>query len=130
MAYSADLRERVVGAYEAGEGSIRVIAKRFQVHKDTVSNWLRLSREQGHLRPRTHSNQRPEKLSSAQQALLKQMLNNAPDAPDQQLANALFEATGVRIHGSTLNDYWHRWGYTRKKNRLYPPKEILTASKP
>ena len=34
MAYSADLRERVVGAYEAGEGSIRVIAKRFQVHKE------------------------------------------------------------------------------------------------
>ncbi len=52
MAYSADLRERVVGAYEAGEGSIRVIAKRFQVHKDTVSNWLRLSRDQGHIWPR------------------------------------------------------------------------------
>ncbi len=115
MAYSAALRERVVGAYEVGEGSIRVIAKRFQVHKDTVSNWLRLSRDQGHLRPRTHSNKRPEKLSSEQQALLNQMLHNAPDAPDQQLADALFEATGVRIQRSTGNDYWHRWGYTRKK---------------
>ena len=48
MSYSPDLRERVVGAYESGEGSIRVLAKRFKVHKDTVSNWLRLSREQGH----------------------------------------------------------------------------------
>jgi transposase len=58
------------------------------------------------------------------------MLKNAPDAPDQQLADALFEATGVRIHRSTVNDYWHRWGYTRKKSRLYPPKDKPTASKP
>ena len=56
MAHSADRREHVAGAYEAGEGSIRVIAERFLVHKDTVEDWPRLSRDQSHLRPRTHAN--------------------------------------------------------------------------
>ena len=130
MAYSQDLRERVVGAYEGGEGGIVVLAQRFKVNKNTVHNWLKLYREHGTLEPRTGNNRRPEKLTAEQQALLRQMIDNAPSTPDHQLADALFEATGVRIHRTTVNDYWHRWGYTRKKNRLYPPKDTPTVSKP
>jgi transposase len=34
--HSADLRRRIVTLYERGEGSIRQLAKRFQVSPDSV----------------------------------------------------------------------------------------------
>lgn len=34
--YSTDLRERVVRAYEKGDGSIRQLARRYEVSKNTV----------------------------------------------------------------------------------------------
>jgi len=39
--HSADLRERVLVAYEHGEGSQVEIARRFQVHPATISTWRR-----------------------------------------------------------------------------------------
>jgi transposase len=38
--YSADLRERVLVAYEQGEGSQVAIARRFRVCPATVCNWI------------------------------------------------------------------------------------------
>jgi transposase-like protein len=38
--YSTDLRERVVPAYEKGDGSIRQLARRYEVSKNTVQAWL------------------------------------------------------------------------------------------
>ncbi len=45
--YSADLRERVLVAYEQGEGSQVAIARRFRVCPATVCNWIRQARKEG-----------------------------------------------------------------------------------
>ena len=47
MSYSADLRKRVVDGYLAGEGSIRGLAARYKVSKNTVVNWLKLHESTG-----------------------------------------------------------------------------------
>lgn len=47
MAYSNDLRERVIAAVEAGGQSLSQIAKTFQVSDSTVDNWVRRWRETG-----------------------------------------------------------------------------------
>lgn len=45
IAYSVDLRERVVGAYRGGEGTQQEIAQRFQVSPSFVQRLLRRQRE-------------------------------------------------------------------------------------
>ena len=52
--YSVDLRERVLQAHEAGEGSQRVLAARFAVSVGTVCGWLGLVRREGRRAPRAH----------------------------------------------------------------------------
>jgi transposase-like protein len=41
LPYSADLRERVLVAYEHGEGTAAALARRFRVALNTVKNWVR-----------------------------------------------------------------------------------------
>ena len=45
--YSVDLRERVLRAHEAGEGSQRVLAARFGVSVGVVCGWPRRARRGG-----------------------------------------------------------------------------------
>jgi len=45
--YSVDLRERVLQAHEASEGSQRGLAERFAVSVGTVCGWLGLARCEG-----------------------------------------------------------------------------------
>ncbi|HSD32240.1 MAG TPA: IS630 transposase-related protein [Gemmatimonadales bacterium] len=43
--YSTDLRERVLAAYEAGEGGQAEVAGRYRVGERTLSGWLKAVRE-------------------------------------------------------------------------------------
>ena len=49
--YSMDLREKIVSAVEQGDSSIRKVAKRFSVSKNTVQRLVTLKRTQGHVAP-------------------------------------------------------------------------------
>jgi transposase len=50
-AYSLDLRERVVGAFDAGGMTDEQVAEVFRVGEATVHRWKRLKRETGSLVP-------------------------------------------------------------------------------
>ena len=50
-AYSPDLRERVLAAYEAGEGSQAEIADRFRIGERTLSRGLKAARSEGRRGP-------------------------------------------------------------------------------
>lgn len=72
MAYSVDLRKRVVaGVLEQGL-SIGEVVEVFQVGSATVERYLRQFRERGELTPRT-SPGRPRLLDAAQEERLKQL---------------------------------------------------------
>ncbi len=45
--YSADLRERVLAAWEQGEGTAAELAHRFRVSKARVTHWRRALRTEG-----------------------------------------------------------------------------------
>lgn len=130
MAYSQDLRIRAVESYLDGEGSYDEIASRYKIGPASLKRWVSRYRKTGSLEPLTKNNRRPFSLDEQEQALLKQFIDNSPHSHDQELADALEAATGKKIHRSTVNDYWHRWGYTRKKSRLWPPSSAPTASTP
>ena len=47
LPYSADLRERVLLAYEHSEGTAAALARRFRVALNTVKNWVRAAESEG-----------------------------------------------------------------------------------
>src|SRR4051794_10242884 len=51
-AYSTDLRERALDAYEGGEGSQAEVARRYRAGERTPSAWLRTAREEGRRHPK------------------------------------------------------------------------------
>ena len=53
-AYSMDLRQRIINAYEAKEGSPRNLAKRFQVSLSFVKRLVIRYRETGLVKPKPH----------------------------------------------------------------------------
>ena len=69
----------------------------------------------------------PLSLDDDEQAILRRLLHNSPDCTDQKLADALEMVTGKKLHRSAINRYWKRWGYTRKKRRLWPPSSAPHA---
>ena len=72
--YSADLRERVLVAYEHGEGTQVAIAHRFRVSPATVCNWVRQARQNGRRRPKPHRGGPAGRLGPAELALLQGLL--------------------------------------------------------
>ena len=128
MAHSLDLRRRAVEAYHDGEGTYAELAERFKIGSASLQRWVKLESETGSLEPRTGNNGRPLSLTEEEQSILKMLLNNSPDSTDEELASALEMVLGKPIQRTMVNRYWHRWGYTRKKNRLWPPSSAPTAS--
>jgi len=57
-ACSTDLRERVLAAYEAGEGGQAEVARRFRVGERTLSRWLLAARAEGRRGPRVPTRER------------------------------------------------------------------------
>ena len=66
QAYSLDLRQRVVNAYEQGECSIADIAEMFSVGQSFVKKMLRQWRATGDLSPLPHGGGRRASLESEQ----------------------------------------------------------------
>ena len=64
-AYAMVLRERVVRAYEAGEGSYPVIAARFALGEATVKRWVWRYRCDGQLAPAKKGGGTPSRITAA-----------------------------------------------------------------
>lgn len=115
-AYSLDLRERLIKAYLNKEGSQRQLAQRFQVSLSTAYSWIKRYRTTGTVAPRPHGGGAKRKLDPQAEATLAQLLKQQADASLEELAEALYSRTGVRVHPSTLWRYSLEMKQTYKKN--------------
>lgn len=79
-ALSPDIRERIVTAYNAGEGSYAVLAKRFVVSPAVVGKLVRQFRELGTLEPQTHRRGRKRTIAGEREVRLAEHLKQHPDA--------------------------------------------------
>lgn len=115
-AYSNDLRQKVIEAYQRGEGSMRQLADRFSVSLNFV--WLLIDRHRrtGSLDPKPHGGGQRRKLDVVQEQQLLDLVRQYPVATLEELAQK-FEQTpgGVRISPSTVGLTLRRHGVTRKK---------------
>src|SRR5207237_7075785 len=102
QAYSLDLRQRVVQAYEQGQGSIPEIATRFGVGTAFVKKMLRQWRATGDLAPLAHGGGKPPSLTPRQRQLLKRKVREQADISLAELQSLLAEQASVQVHVATI----------------------------
>lgn len=111
-AYHTDLRQRVVDAYRAGEGSVRELAVRFKIAPRTVQNYLNLVRRTGSVEPRPHGGGSAPKLDSA---MVREVVEEKNDRTLAEIASELDRRCAVRVGITTVWRVLERLGITRKK---------------
>jgi transposase len=112
-AYSIDLRQRVVAAYDAREGTQEQIAARFAVSTSWVRKLLRQRRQTGSIDPRPHGGGHAEAFDAEAAARLRQAVRDDSDATLEELGRA----SGVACSPSAVYRTLDRLGITRKKSR-------------
>ena len=112
-AYSMDLRERVVAACVARDGTREAIAARFSVSVSWIRDLLRRRRETGSIAPRPHGGGRAPAFDGPGSGRLREAVRDDDDATLQELGRA----SGVACVPSAVHRALARLGITRKKSR-------------
>jgi transposase len=127
QAYSLDLRQRVVNAYDQGHDSIATVAERFSVSVGFVKKMLSLSRTTGELAPRGHGGGRRASLTPKQRQLLGRKVRAHNDISLDELQTILEEQEGVSVHVSTICRALAQLDLPHKKRAL-PQRNATTTS--
>ena len=118
---SLDLRERIVAAYLAGEGTQAEIGSRFAVTGQVVGKLVRQFEELGTLEPQTHLRGRRPAISGKKLEQLKAHLEKHPDATVLERHKAL----RLKCSQKTLWQTLRKLGWRYKKSRQEPPSKTV-----
>jgi transposase len=114
-AYSVDLRQKIISAYESGHGTLDEVAETFEVGRRTVARYVGLARDGGSLWPKPRGGGYPVSLSGRAMTLLIERVERRPDATLSELSHYLHARTGAGAHPSTICRALQRLGLPRKK---------------
>lgn len=112
---AVELRQRVVDAYENGEGSYTEIAERFGVGEASVSRWLRLARFTGGVEPKPAGGDRRSKLGDEGRKLLASLVEDEPNWTTTELAQEVSETLGISVSRKAVGRALRKMGYTFKR---------------
>ena len=110
---SADLRERLLGAIEAGL-PVAEAARLFRVCPSTIGRWRRRQRAEGTAAARPRPGRTP-RIAPAQAPALRAQVAAAPDATLAQPCERWAAAQGARVSVATMSRALRRLGVTVKK---------------
>ena len=114
---STDLRERIVAAYDRGEGTRQDIARRYDVSLGMVKKLLQQRQRTGDIAPRHRFSGRKGKIVGPYQERLRALVRECPDMTLEELRDALgLDCTPQAIHYALC-----RMGLPLKKRRYAPP---------
>lgn len=126
--YSLDLRERVVAAVEAKEGTWKEIAARFRVSVAWITKIRRQQKDLGTLEPQTYRCGRKPILTDDHRKQLAEIVRKTPDVTLKQLREQL----GVKCCLQVIWDALNKLGFTYKKigpgGRTRSPRRERAAS--
>ena len=115
-AYSLDLRQRVVSAYEAGETTIQEVAGRFSVGATFVKKMLRQKRLHGSVEPPARGGGKPRALTAKHLKALQRWLREEPDLTLRELQQKMWSEQGKQVSPATLGKVLAEEKLTRKKS--------------
>ena len=122
-AYSMDLRERVVAACDARDGTREQIAARFSVSVSWIRDLLKRRRETGSIAPKPRGGGRAPAFDDEAARRLREAVRADDDATLEELS----EAVGVRCCASAVHRALGRLGITRKKSRGGRPSRTVPS---
>jgi transposase len=111
-AYSLDLRQRVLKAYDEGKWTVGQVAERFKVGEWWVYKLKRQRKAGGGIGPRKGKVGQPRRLGPEQINLLTQYVDKHPDATLEHI----HEKIAVTCTMVTIHNTLRRLGYRYKKN--------------
>ena len=117
QAYSLDLRQRVVSAYENGVETILEVAERFEVSDSFIKKLLRRKRTTGEIAPVGHRGGQPKRLSEEHRKWLLKTVLATPDITLADLREQLLGEHLVSASQATLSRELRALNLRRKKNR-------------
>lgn len=116
MAYSLDLRKRVIEAYyEKKIGAQRTIAKIFSISLSTVQRWLKQYQEKGAVQPAGHGGGNRAKLDEKELEIVYQLQMAKPDSTLTELLREFEKEIGKKVSESTISRALQKLRLTRKK---------------
>jgi transposase len=126
--YSVDLRERLLGAVDAGLPPGEA-ARLFGVGASTIKRWRRRRRETGSLAP-TPKPGRPPRIAPAQWPALAAQVAAHPDATLAAHCDRWAQAHGVRVSEATMSRLRRRLGLPLKKSPSTRPSATRRPAPP
>ena len=140
MAYSEDLRRKVVAAYAQRQGSMRVLARRFKVSLGFVRDLLKRYRATGEVKPKAYRRGVKPKVDAAGEHSLRELIRQAPTLTLWELSEWYERRWGVRVSKSAMDRTLRRLKLTRKKTavrsaprqrtRPAPPSSLSRGHRP
>ena len=118
IAYSKDLRTRIIDAWKAKEGSQRQLAERFKVSLSFVQRVLRRYRQTGECQGKPRGATLSPILSGSLLETVKALVAEQPDALLQELCGRLQERTGVKVSVPTMHRAVEGLRLRQKKNAV------------
>lgn len=115
QAYSLDLRQRVVNAYQQHQGSITEIAEMFSVGQRFIKKMLRQWRSTGDLSPLPHGGGRAPSLAAKQLRLLESQVRQQPDVSLAELQAHVQAEAQLAVSHATLSRALTKLDLPRKK---------------
>lgn len=112
--YSVDLRERLLGAIDAGLSQAEA-ARLFGVGTSTISRWRQQRRDTGSLAPKPRGGRRPV-IGPDQTAALHEQVARQPDATLAEHCARWAQAHEVAVSVATMSRAIRRLGITLKKS--------------
>jgi len=118
VAYSVDLRRRIIEAWENKEGSQRQLAQRFKVSLSFIRNLLRHYRSSGQVEAKRRGGYLRPTIDGERLQLVESLLEEQNDAILTELCERFGERSGIRVSVPTMHRAVQRLRLTSKKNRV------------
>jgi transposase len=122
---SLDLRERILGAYDAGEGTREDVARRFRVSLGMVKKLLQQRRHTGSIAHRHHLAGRKPRIVPGHQRQMRALLGQKPDLTLRELRHALALECSLQAIHVVLG----KMGLTYEKRLSAPPSKTGRTSR-
>lgn len=122
---SLDLRERILAAYDAGEGTREEVARRFRVSLGMVKKLLAQRRHTGSIAHRHHLAGRKPRIVPGHQRQMRVLLGRKPDLTLKELRHALELDCSLQAIHVVLG----KMGLTYKKRLSARPSKTVRMSR-
>lgn len=118
--YSNDFRWKIIETYQAGEGTMRELARRFRVSLGFIRDLWKRYRQSGDVSPKAQDRGPKPRIRGADLIMLQEWVRCRPDATLEELRQDFARLSGIEVSVSTIGKALQRLGITRKKKTRQP----------